>query len=246
MLTAQLHSRHLPSTFPLLPRARLVVFFPCKSRVTTSGHFADTFGLTGYDPNSTNSQNLVAWSETQNFYGAQAAYGSTFIIFAWTTTCNCTEEANAHDYRSILTEQHVYWQEQSRNALSSQQAGSERAAQACERAARVEVHVAVAQATDMSRAEMWTRMCVLANQAGQTWTSHQVSLLSEMNSVAGDALEYQKTSLLSEASAEFQRDQRHSREHLQEDQQSVSTPHDRSSATSPRPAGCEQRRSGTF
>ena len=35
-------------------------------------------------------------------------------------------------------------------------------------------------------------MCVFENQAEQTWTSHQVTLLKEMNSVAGDALENQR------------------------------------------------------
>ena len=42
----------------------------------------------------------------------------------------------------------------------------------------------------------------------QTWTSHQVVLLDEMNSVAGDALENQRRSLLSEATAEIERHQR--------------------------------------
>ena len=49
-----------------------------------------------------------------------------------------------------------------------------------------EVHVAVAQATEMSGAEMRGKMGALEHQAEQTWTSHQVTLV-EMNSVAGDA-----------------------------------------------------------
>ena len=36
----------------------------------TSGHFADTHGLTGYEPNLTNSRLLVAWAGTENCYGA--------------------------------------------------------------------------------------------------------------------------------------------------------------------------------
>ena len=53
-------------------------------------------------------------------------------------------------------------------------------------AARDEVHVAVAHATEMSRAEMRERLGATENQGKQTWTSHQVTLLSEMSSVAGD------------------------------------------------------------
>ena len=85
-------------------------------------------------------------------------------------------------FRNILAEQHVYWLEQGRNALNFQQADFERAAQEYEQAARDEVHVAVAQATEMSRAEMRKR------KAKKTWTSHQVMLLSEVNR-AGDAME---------------------------------------------------------
>ena len=100
---------------------------------------------------------------------------------------------------NILAEQHVDWQEHCRNALTLEQAGFERAAQEYERAAREEFHVAVAQATEMSRAALRTRMGALENQAGPTWISHQVTLLKEMKSVAGDALEKPRRSLLSEA-----------------------------------------------
>ena len=55
------------------------------------------------------------------------------------------------------------------------QSGFERAAQEYEQAAHDEVHVAVAQATEMSRAEMRERMGALENHAAQTWTSHQVT-----------------------------------------------------------------------
>ena len=56
-------------------------------------------------------------------------------------------------------------------------------------AARGEVHVAGTQATEMSRAEMRDTMGALEQRAQQTWTSHQVILFAESNSVAGDALE---------------------------------------------------------
>ena len=41
----------------------------------------------------------------------------------------------------------------------------------------------------MSRAEMRERMGALEHRAEQTWASHQVILLDEMNSVAGNARE---------------------------------------------------------
>ena len=67
-------------------------------------------------------------------------------------------EANAHNHWNILAEQRVYWQEQGRISLKFQQAGFERATQESEQAARDEVNVAVARATEMSRAEMPTGM----------------------------------------------------------------------------------------
>ena len=86
----------------------------------------------------------------------------------------------------IGREQHVHWQELGRPALNFQQAGFERA-QECEQAARGEVHVPVAQATEMSGAEMRTRMGAHKHQVEQTWTCHPVILLNEMTSFAGDA-----------------------------------------------------------
>ena len=68
---------------------------------------------------------------------------------------------------------------------------------------------------------MRERVGALENQAEQTWTSHQVTLLNEMTSVPSDALENQRRSLLNEATAELQRHQRQSHEHLQEYQQGV-------------------------
>ena len=57
-------------------------------------------------------------------------------------------------------------------------------------------------------------MGAFENQSDQAWTSHQVTLWHEMNRVAGDALENQRRSLLDEATAELQRHQRQSHEHL--------------------------------
>ena len=48
---------------------------------------------------------------------------------------------------------------------------------------------AVAQATEMSRATTLERMGALENEAEQTWTYHQATLLNEMDSVASSALE---------------------------------------------------------
>ena len=117
--------------------------------MTTSGRFADTHGLAGSHPNLTNSQSVVAWAESQNPDGAQAACGPTSSIPPWRSTRNFTEEANAHDVGNVSAEQHVHWQEQGRKALNFQQAGFETAAQQHEQAARDEVHVAVAQATEI-------------------------------------------------------------------------------------------------
>ena len=75
------------------------------------------------------------------------------------------------------------------------------------------------QATELSRAEMLAREGALEQRAEHSWTSHQVILLDEMNSVEGDALEFEKRNLLSEADAELQRHQRQSQGNLQEHQQ---------------------------
>ena len=65
----------------------------------------------------------------------------------------------------------------------------------CEKAAREyqdardEVHAAIAQATEVSEAEIRERMGALEKQAEKTWTCDRVALVSEMSGVAGDALE---------------------------------------------------------
>ena len=108
--------------------------------------------------------------------------------------------------------------------LNFQQAGFERA-QECEQAARGEVHVPVAQATEMSGAEMRTRMGAHKHQVEQTWTSHPVILLNEMTSCACAALENQGRSVLSEATAAvqmYQKEYQQSvRRHVSEAQQEV-------------------------
>ena len=78
-----------------------------------------------------------------------------------------------HSQMSFFAVQHVYWQERGRNALNFQHAGFGRVAQEYEQTARDEVHVAVPQASEMSRAEMRETMGALENQAEQTWTSHR-------------------------------------------------------------------------
>ena len=103
--------------------------------------------------------------------------------------------------------------------MNFQQAGFEIPAQEYERAALAEIHVAAAQATDMSRAYMRGVMGVLENEVEQTWTSRQVALLNGINSFAGDVLENQIRSLLDEAAAELQMHERQSHEHLQQYQQ---------------------------
>ena len=128
--------------------------FLAKNGTTTSGHFANAHDLAGYDPNLTNSRNVVAWAGTQNLFGAQAGFGPISSIFPWRSTRNFTVEANAHRYRFFYAEQHVDWQEEGRCFLNFEEAGFERAGPESGQVARDEVLVAVAQAVDMSRAEM--------------------------------------------------------------------------------------------
>ena len=114
--------------------------------MTTSRHFADTHGLTGYEPNLANSQHVVAWSESQNHYGPQSVDGLISSNLPWRSVRNFTEEADAHNHRNIVAEQHVYWQGQCRNAsIFHPQASVEKSAPENEQAAHDEVHVAVAR-----------------------------------------------------------------------------------------------------
>ena len=75
----------------------MIVYTPCKSGRTTYGNFADTHGLTGYEPNLTNSQFVVAQAEIQNPHGPQAAYGPISSIPPWRRTHNFTKEATANN-----------------------------------------------------------------------------------------------------------------------------------------------------
>ena len=108
----------------------------------------------------TNCQIVAAWAEDQNPHWVQVRHGPFTSNPRWRSAQNFTEEANTH--------QHVYWREHGSNALNFQQAGFERAAQEHEQAARVEAHVAVAQATALSRAEMLSRMGDLGQRAEQS------------------------------------------------------------------------------
>ena len=71
------------------------------------------------------------------------------------------------------------------------------------------------------RVEMRDGLGALENQAERTCTSHQVTFLNERNGDAGDAVENQRRSFLNEATAELQRHQKQSYEHLQDHQQGV-------------------------
>ena len=146
--------------------------------MTTSGHFADTHGLTRYERNLTNRQNMVAWTESQSPHGAEHCLDRFHQSPPCRSARDFTGEASAHNFRKILAEQHVYWQEQARNALDFQQAGFGIAAQEYEQAAHDEVHVTVAQATDVSRAEMRQRM-------GALWKSSRATLYSSSSCVVG-------------------------------------------------------------
>ena len=55
-------------------------------------------------------------------YAMQPGYGPMSSILPGTGTRNFTEEANAHNYRNILAEQHVYRQEQEQTSFSIKQA----------------------------------------------------------------------------------------------------------------------------
>ena len=104
---------------------------------------------------------------------AQAGYGGISSVPPWRSTRHCTEEANAHNYRNTLAEQHVCWQEQGRNPLNFQHAGFERATQEFEQAARDELHVAVAQDTELFRV------------AGDALENQRRSLLNEPTAELG-------------------------------------------------------------
>ena len=57
----------------------------CSSKITTSGPSADTHGLLGYEPNQTNNQNAVSWTEDQNLKGVKLVHGPTQVQTRVTT-----------------------------------------------------------------------------------------------------------------------------------------------------------------
>ena len=81
---------------------------------------------------------------------AQFGYGPITSNLSLRSARHVTEETHAHNYMNLLAEQQVHWREQSRNALNFQQASFDRTAQECWQAARYEVNVAVAPASELS------------------------------------------------------------------------------------------------
>ena len=212
--------------------------------MTTSGHSADTHGLTADEPN------LPGWERRQEIKifterkllmdrFRQSFPGDVHVTpkrkQPLTMIGKCFTYAYIFIYIYILAQRHVHCQEQGRNALNSQQAGCERAAQDFEEAARDEVHVAVAQATEVSGKEMREMMGALDNPAEQNWISHQVSLRDKTNSVAGDSGKTRR-SLLNEATADLPS---HQRQHHERISAGCSTPRVTSSTKSSSPTGCE-------
>ena len=130
-------------------------------------HFTDTEStvtLTTFLPTSPLLQNswLIVHIPRQSGMTTSAHFTDTQGLASYErSTRNFKEEANADNYRKILAEQSVYRRGQGRNALNFPQAGFERAAQEDEQAAHDMVHAAVAQATEMSRAEMQELMRAL-------------------------------------------------------------------------------------
>ena len=175
-----------------------------------------------------NIQFAVAWVNTPNSCGSETRYGPFSRIRSWRSHTQLHRGSNG----SQLSEHsgRDYWQEQGRHALSLHHAVFERAAHEYEQSGRDEVHVAVARQTEMTE-----RMCTLGNQAEHTRISHQVTLFNEVNGVAGDALENQRRSLFSEATAEASNAKITSMcQYLQGVRRFV-----RSATRSPSPTGCE-------
>ena len=160
-----------------------------QSRVTTSGHFADTQSLTGDEPNLTNSQFVVAWADTKkNTHGMQSGSGPISSIPPWRSTRNFTEEANVHNYRNMLSEQHVYLPgaRQTSLELPTSRLRIEQPKNMSERLVMKFLLQLHKLPTCLGRkcGKEWVLSKI---KQRKTWTSHQVTLLNEMNSVAGDA-----------------------------------------------------------
>ena len=99
----------------------------------------------------------------RNLYGSQTGYGPFSSISLSRSTRNFTEEADAHRARQTRFEL----------PTSRLRKSSPRISSCCSCASYRNVESGNAGKNGYSR-----------NQAGQTWTSHQVTILNEMNSVA--------------------------------------------------------------
>ena len=108
--------------------------------MTSSGNFADTHGITGYEPKLTNSPFVVAWADTPNSYGWPDFVNSSLEEYT---------KRHSGRKRSQLSE---YIGRATYLLAGARQAGFAGAAQEFEQAARHEAQVAVAQAAEMSGA----------------------------------------------------------------------------------------------
>ena len=86
----------------------------------------------------------------------------------WRCAGNFTGEVDAHSCWKTFAEQPVHWQEQGSHVSKFQHARFERAAQKYDQATRDEVHVGVAETTEISTTKMKRMMGVLGNQEEQT------------------------------------------------------------------------------
>ena len=95
--------------------------------MTTSGHFANTHGLTSYEPNMTNCQSMVTWAETRTpLWSANWA----------------SQRKRTHDFLEDIGGSNMFIvKEQGRHPLNFQQAGFVRAGQEYEQSVRDEVQV---------------------------------------------------------------------------------------------------------
>ena len=85
------------------PRSWLIVYIHCKSGMTTSGHFADTHGLTGYQPKL----------DEQSKFGSAGRKSKSFrtTIRVWTNFVEqSVEKHTTSQRRQMLTIFWIYWQ----------------------------------------------------------------------------------------------------------------------------------------
>ena len=123
--------------------------------MTTSGPFADTHGLSGYEPNLTDSQFMVVWADTQNPSWSAIWSRTDFINPSWRTARNFKEEANAHKCRNMFGRTTCSL---ARARQTSLELATSRLRQISsridEQAACGKVHVAVAQASEMKQSQL--------------------------------------------------------------------------------------------